>query len=57
MFAALDPSSILGAYWVPSDGAGKGVKIVEALARKAQVAGVGFEGGVTVTEFDITRVG
>ena len=53
VFAALDPSSILGAYWVPSDGAGKGVKIVEALARKAQVAGVGFEGGVTVTEFDI----
>ena len=38
---------------MPSDGAGKGVKIVEALARKAQVAGVGFEGGVTVTEFDI----
>jgi len=49
----LDPSSILGAYWVPSDGAGKGVKIVEALARKAQAAGVGFEGGVTVTGFDI----
>jgi dimethylglycine oxidase len=48
-----DPSSILGAYWVPSDGAGKGVKIVEALARKAQDAGVGFEGGVTVTGFDI----
>jgi dimethylglycine oxidase len=49
----LDPSSILGAYWVPSDGAGKGVKIVEALARKAQAAGIGFEGGVTVTGFDI----
>ena len=49
----LDPSSILGAYWVPSDGAGKGVKIVEALARKAQAAGVGFEGGVTVSGFDI----
>jgi len=49
----LDPSSILGAYWVPSDGAGKGVKIVEALARKAQAAGVGFKGGVTVTGFDI----
>ena len=49
----LDPSSILGAYWVPSDGAGKGVKIVEALARKAHAAGVGFEGGVTLTGFDI----
>ncbi|MGZ8581425.1 MAG: GcvT family protein, partial [Actinomycetota bacterium] len=40
-------------YWVPSDGAGKGVKIVEALARKAQSAAVGFEGGVTVIGFDI----
>ena len=49
----LDPSTILGAYWVPSDGAGKGVEIAEALARSAQAAGVGFEGGVTVTGFDI----
>ncbi len=49
----LDPSTILGAYWVPSDGAGKGVKIVEALARKARDAGVSFEGGVEVTGFDI----
>ena len=29
----LDPSTVLGGYWVPSDGAGKGVQIVEALAR------------------------
>jgi len=49
----LDPSTILGAYWVPSDGAGKGVKIVEALARKAGDAGVSFEGGIEVTGFDI----
>ncbi|MGH2540466.1 MAG: FAD-dependent oxidoreductase, partial [Actinomycetota bacterium] len=49
----LDPSTILGAYWVPSDGAAKGVKIVEALARKAGAAGVAFEGGVTVTGFDV----
>ncbi|MGZ8579252.1 MAG: GcvT family protein, partial [Actinomycetota bacterium] len=48
----LDPSTILGAYWVPSDGAGKGVKIAEALARRAMAAGVEFEGGVTVTGFD-----
>jgi hypothetical protein len=32
----LDPSTVLGGYWIPSDGAGKGVKIVEALARRAQ---------------------
>ncbi len=49
----LDASTILGAYWVPSDGAGKGVKIVEALARTAEEAGVAFEGGVTVTGFDV----
>jgi glycine cleavage system aminomethyltransferase T/glycine/D-amino acid oxidase-like deaminating enzyme len=49
----MDPSTILGAYWVPSDGAGKGVKIVEALARIASERGVAFEGGVTVTGFDI----
>ncbi|HJX08528.1 MAG TPA: FAD-dependent oxidoreductase [Actinomycetota bacterium] len=48
----LDPSTVLGGYWIPSDGAGKGVKIVEALARRAQAAGVRFEGGVTVTGFD-----
>ncbi len=49
----LDPSTILGAYWVPSDGAAKGVKVAEALARKAEAAGVGFQGGVTVTGFEI----
>ena len=49
----LDPSTILGSYWVPSDGAGKGVKIVEALARTARERGVTFQGGVRVTGFDI----
>ena len=29
----LDPSTVLGGYWVPSDGAGNGVKIVEAPIR------------------------
>ena len=48
----LDASTVLGGYWVPSDGAGKGVQIVEALARRAEPAGVGFQGGVTVTGFD-----
>ena len=49
----LDPSTILGAYWVPTDGAGKGVRIAEALARAASERGVTFEGGVTVTGFDV----
>ena len=48
----LDPSTVLGGYWIPSDGAGKGVKIVEALARRARDTGIHFEGGVTVTGFD-----
>ncbi len=50
----LDPSTVLGGYWVPSDGAGKGVQIVEALASRARSAGVAFAGGVTVTGFDTT---
>ena len=49
----LDPATILGAYWVPSDGAGKAVQIVTKLGREARARGVGFEGGVTVTRFDI----
>jgi glycine/D-amino acid oxidase-like deaminating enzyme len=49
----LDPSAILGAYHVPSDGIAKGVRLAAALARRAQAKGVAFEGGVTVTGFDI----
>ena len=49
----LDPSTILGAYHVPSDGIAKGVRIATALARRAESKGVAFEGGVTVTGFDI----
>jgi glycine/D-amino acid oxidase-like deaminating enzyme len=48
---------VLGGYWIPSDGAAKGVKIAEALARRAQAAGIRFEGGVTVTGFDTTDGG
>ena len=39
----LDPSSILGAYHVPSDGIAKGVRIATALGRKASDEGVAFE--------------
>ncbi len=49
----LDPSTILGAYHVPSDGIAKAVRIAAALAGKAEGKGVAFEGGVTVTGFDI----
>jgi len=49
----LNPSTILGAYHVPSDGIAKGVRIAAALAGKAEEKGVAFEGGVRVTGFDV----
>ncbi len=49
----LDPSTILGAYHVPSDGIANGVRLAAALARNAEAKGIAFEGGVTVTGFDI----
>jgi glycine cleavage system aminomethyltransferase T/glycine/D-amino acid oxidase-like deaminating enzyme len=49
----LDPATILGAYHVPSDGVAKAVRIVAALARAAGAKGVAFQGGVTVTGFDL----
>jgi dimethylglycine oxidase len=49
----LDGSTILGAYHVPSDGIAKGVRIAAALAARASARGVAFEGGVTVTGFDV----
>jgi glycine cleavage system aminomethyltransferase T/glycine/D-amino acid oxidase-like deaminating enzyme len=49
----LDPRAILGGYFVPTDGIAKAVRIVTALARAASERGVTFEGGVTVTGFDI----
>ena len=49
----LDPSTILGAYHVPTDGIAKAVTIATALARTGEANGVAFEGGVTVTGFDV----
>ncbi len=49
----VDPSYILGGYLVRSDGIAKAVRIVTALARRAEAKGVAFEGGVRVTGFDI----
>jgi dimethylglycine oxidase len=49
----LDPDAILGAYHVPSDGVARAVHVVAALASIAARRGVSFEGGVTVTGFDV----
>jgi glycine cleavage system aminomethyltransferase T/glycine/D-amino acid oxidase-like deaminating enzyme len=49
----VDPSRVLGGYWMPSDGIAKAVRIVTALARAAESRGVAFEGGVRVTGFDV----
>ena len=49
----LDPSTILGSYLVPSDGIAKAVRLAAAMARRAEAGGAAFEGGVTVTGFDI----
>ncbi len=49
----LDPDTVLGAYHVPSDGIAKALRIVEVLARRAAARGVAFEGGVTVTGFEV----
>src|SRR4051812_19448400 len=40
----LDRAKILGAYWVPSDGLAKAVRVCEAMARAAQAKGVEFHG-------------
>jgi glycine cleavage system aminomethyltransferase T/glycine/D-amino acid oxidase-like deaminating enzyme len=49
----LDPSRILGSFLVPTDGIATAIRIVTALARDAEAKGVAFEGGITVTGFDI----
>lgn len=49
----LDAGRILGGFWVPTDGIAKAVRIVSALAARAETRGVTFEGGVAVTGFDI----
>ena len=49
----LDPSQILGAYWVPSDGLAKAVRVCEAMARAAQAVGVEFHGRTPVTGIEV----
>ncbi len=45
----IDKSKIFGAYWVPSDGLAKAVRVCEAMAREAQERGVEFHGRTEVT--------
>jgi dimethylglycine oxidase len=49
----LDPGTILGAYHVPGDGIAKAVDVVAVLGRRATERGAEFQGGVTVTGFDV----
>jgi dimethylglycine oxidase len=49
----LDPATILGAYHVPGDGIARATDIVTVLARSAAERGADFQGGVTVTGFDV----
>ncbi len=49
----IDPSRILGSYFVPTDGIAKAVRAATSLARRAEAKGVAFEGNVAVTGFDI----
>jgi glycine cleavage system aminomethyltransferase T/glycine/D-amino acid oxidase-like deaminating enzyme len=49
----LDEGTILGSYLVPTDGVADAVGAAAALAERATAAGASFEGGVTVTGFDI----
>jgi glycine cleavage system aminomethyltransferase T/glycine/D-amino acid oxidase-like deaminating enzyme len=48
----LDPSAILGAYFVPSDGVAKPVGAAEALAREAIAKGAEFHARTEVTGFE-----
>ncbi len=50
----LDPTQILGAYHVPSDGIAKAPRAAEALARAASATGATFHGHTLVTGFEIT---
>ena len=49
----LDTSKIHGAYFVPSDGIAKAVRVAEALARIAQTRGASFRGNTRVTGVEV----
>ncbi len=49
----LEKSKIHGAYWVPSDGLAKAVRVCEAMARVARSKGVEFHGRTPVTGIEV----
>jgi len=51
----IDSSRILGGLLVPSDGTAKGVRVAEALGRRAEAAGATVHDGCKVTAIDVRR--
>ena len=49
----LDEGEILGGFYVPSDGIAKGVRVAEAMARKARAQGATFHGETEVTGIEV----
>ena len=49
----LEPGTILGGFYVPSDGLAKGVRVSEAMAREAQRGGAKFYGETEVTGIEV----
>ena len=49
----IDPNSILGGLFIPTDGVAKGVSAAEALGRRASAAGVGVFAGCRVTGIEV----
>jgi glycine cleavage system aminomethyltransferase T/glycine/D-amino acid oxidase-like deaminating enzyme len=51
----LDPGRIWGGFYVPSDGLAKGVRVSEAMARKARARGAKFYGETEVTQIEVEK--
>ena len=49
----LDPKTVRGGFYVPSDGIAKGVRISEAMAREARTRGAKFYGETEVTGIEV----
>jgi len=49
----LDKGRIFGGFYVPSDGLAKGVRVAEAMARKAQERGASFHGETEVLGVEV----
>ena len=49
----LDPAKIQGGLFVPSDGIAKGVRVAEAMARRAMERGASFHGETEVVDIEV----